>query len=238
MDTLVKPEPTVPMACRSCRVRHGGMCEVLGPVELARLAACSRRTRHGSGEALAVESDAVHGYANVTRGTVKLSRVLRDGRQQLVGLQFAPDLMGRLFSSESPLSAEAATEVELCRIPRDVLEGLVADSEGLKQRLLEQALQDLDEAREWMVTLGRKRAVERVASVLLLIATRMGGRDAHGNITLDLPIGRADMADFLGLTIETVSRQMSRLRREGVISVQGHRCVVIHDIEALGARSG
>lgn len=237
MDAL-KLEPMIPTACRSCQVRHGGMCEVLDANELARLATYSRRTRHGAGEALAVESDAVRGYANVMRGTVKLSRVLRDGRQQLVGLQFAPDLMGRLFSTESPLSAEAATEVELCRMPREVLEGLVANSDGLKQRLLEQALQDLDEAREWMVTLGRKNAVERVACVLLLLATRSGCRDAGGSITVNLPIGRADMADFLGLTIETVSRQMSRLRHEGIISVLGHRCVVIHDMAALRARSG
>lgn len=214
------------------------MCEVLDPAELLRLAAFSRRTRHGVGEALAVEGDAVVSYANVTHGTIKLSRVLRDGRQQLVGLQFAPDLMGRLYSNESPISAEAATEVELCRVPRDALEALVADSAGLKQRLLQQAIQDLDDARDWMVTLGRKSAVERVASLLLMLAARTRNLDATAEVTLELPISRADMADFLGLTLETVSRQISRLRHDGVITVQGHRCVVVRDLEALRARSG
>ncbi len=185
-----------------------------------------------------MESDEVLGYANVIHGTVKLSRVLRDGRQQLVGLNFAPDLLGRLFSTESPLSAEAATEVELCRFPKGVLEQLVADSESLKLRLLDQSLKELDEAREWMVTLGRKSAVERVASVLLLVATRIGSRQADGSVAIELPIGRADMADFLGLTLETVSRQITRLRHDGVIAVRGHRDVVIHDLEALRARAG
>jgi len=238
MDTRLTPDQPIPVSCQRCRVREGGVCEVLGPTELQRLATYSRRTRHCAGETLAVESDEVMGYANVTSGTVKLSRVLRDGRQQLVGLQFAPDLMGRLFSTESPLSAEAATEVELCRVPKEVMEALVLSSDRLKLRLLDQSLKDLDEAREWMVTLGRKSAIERVASVLLLVATRMGGADAQGDIVVDLPIGRADMADFLGLTLETVSRQMSRLRHEGVISVQGHRCVVIHDLDALKGRTG
>lgn len=219
-------------------MRQGGVCEVLGPAELCRLASQSRRTRYRAGEALAVESSEVRGYANVTHGTVKLSRVLRDGRQQLVGLQFAPDLMGRLFAANSHLSAEAATEVVLCRFPKDVLESLVVGSDRLKQRLLEQSLQDLDEAREWMVTLGRKNAIERVASVLLLVATRTGELDRDGNTVIELPIGRADMADFLGLTLETVSRQMSKLRREGVIAVRGHRCVFIRDLATLRAWTG
>jgi CRP/FNR family transcriptional regulator len=175
-----------------------------------------------------MESDEVTGYANVIEGVIKLSRVLGDGRQQLVGLQFASELMGRLYADESPLTAEAASEVELCRMPKLVLEHLVGTSAELKQRLLKQSLQDLDDAREWMVTLGRKTAAERVASILLLIAARSIGRGAHlgGSVTFDLPLIRADMADFLGLTIETVSRQISKLRTEGVIVISSHRHVV------------
>jgi len=237
MTTDFDTDQTTPSHCRNCRVRRNGLCEVLDPAELIRLAGHSRRTRHGPGETLTIESGEV-GYANVTSGTIKLSRVLRDGRQQVIGLQFSPDLMGRLFSTESPLSAEAATEVELCRIPRSVLEALVASNDRIKLRLLAQSLRDLDEAREWMVTLGRKNAAERVASLLLLVATRVGVADAAGKLTLELPISRADMADFLGLTLETVSRQISRLRHDGVIAVRGHRCVVILNRMALESRAG
>ena len=200
------------------------------------MAGHTRHTFHDAGEALAMESDEVTGYANVIEGVIKLSRVLSDGRQQLVGLQFASDLMGRLYADENPLTAEAASDVELCRMPKLVLEQLVGTSAQLKQRLLQQSLQDLDEAREWMVTLGRKTAAERVASILLLIAARSVGRDVPltGSVTFDLPLIRADMADFLGLTIETVSRSLTQLERQGVIELPSHRrSIVLRDKAAL-----
>jgi CRP/FNR family transcriptional regulator len=233
-------DAAIPAHCASCRVRHRGICAVLTPDELNRLAGQSRHTFHDAGEALTMESDEVTGYATVIDGVIKLSRVLRDGRQQLVGLQFSADLMGRLYATESPLTAEAASEVELCRMPKLMLESLVGSSSELKQRLLDQSLQDLDEAREWMVTLGRKTAAERVASLLLLIAARSVGHDlpTSGSVTFDLPLVRNDMADFLGLTIETVSRQISKLRNDDTIMISGHRHVVVPDIERLRRRAG
>lgn len=228
----------MPPVCQDCRVRHEGICAVLSPAELRQLAGNARHTRHEAGEGLVIESGEINGYANVTNGAVKLSRVLRDGRQQLVGLQFAPDLMGRLFRAESPLTAEAASAVELCRFPKGVLEALVASSADLKQRLLDQSLDDLDEARDWMVTLGRKSAAEKVASLLLLIAYRSDGLNSGDSVAFDLPIGRSDMADFLGLTIETVSRQISKLRHDGVVSVAGHRRVQVLSLRALKDRAG
>ena len=233
-------EAAIPAQCTSCRVRRRGICAVLTSEELHRLAGQTRHTFHQPGEALTMESDQVTGYATVIDGVIKLSRVLRDGRQQLVGLQFSADLLGRLYASESPLTAEAASDVELCRMPKLVLESLVGTSADLKQRLLDQSLQDLDEAREWMVTLGRKTAAERVASLLLLIAARSVGKDKplEGSVTIDLPLVRNDMADFLGLTIETVSRQISKLRNEGTIVISSHRHVVVPDVERLRRRAG
>ena len=228
----------IPQVCRSCSARHDGMCASLTPAELGVLATHTRHTHHRPGEALAIESDEITSYANVTDGVVKLSRVLRDGRQQLVGLQFAPDLMGRLFGTESPITAEAASEVDLCRVPKLVLETLVAGSNELKRRLLDQSLQELDEAREWMVTLGRKTAAERVASLLLLVASRTAGGSEASPVSFELPLGRGDMADFLGLTIETVSRQISKLRNEGLVKIENHRHVTVPDLAALRRRAG
>lgn len=233
-------EAELPAACLTCAVRHRGICAVLTVDELAELSGHTRHTFHDPGEPLAMESDEVTGYATVIDGVIKLSRVLSDGRQQLVGLQFASDLMGRLYAQESPLTAEAASEVELCRMPKPVLERLVATSAELKQRLLDQSLQDLDDAREWMVTLGRKTASEKVVSLLLLFAARALGQaaPAEGRVVFDLPLIRADMADFLGLTIETVSRQITRLRNDHVIEISSHRHVVVPDIARLRRRAG
>lgn len=230
----------LPETCKDCNVRNTGICAALTVAELQRLAGSARHTRHEAGDPLVFENSEITSYANVTDGVVKLSRLLRDGRQQLVGLQFAPDLLGRLFGSENPLTAEAASDVCLCRVPKAVLENLVAASAGLKQRLLDQSLQDLDDAREWMVTLGRKDAQQRVASLLLLIAKRSQAWSSAGAgaIIFDLPLARADMADFLGLTIETVSRQISKLRHERVVEVVNHRRVTVPDLARLAARAG
>jgi CRP/FNR family transcriptional regulator len=237
MPPTESPEP--PESCRNCNVRHTGICAVLTAAELHHLARSARHTQHDAGDPLVFENTEITGYANVTEGVVKLSRVLRDGRQQLVGLQFAPDLLGRLFATENPLTVEAASDVDLCRVPKAVLENLVAGSAALKQRLLDQSLQDLDDARDWMVTLGRKDAQQRVASLLLLIARRSAGQSAGpaAAIIFDLPLTRADMADFLGLTIETVSRQISKLRHEKVIEVVNHRQVTVPDLSRLAARA-
>lgn len=232
--------PELPESCKDCNVRHTGICAALTAAELHHMARSARHTRHDAGDPLLFEKSEITGYANVTDGVVKLSRVLRDGRQQLVGLQFAPDLLGRLFGTENPLTVEAASDVDLCRVPKAVLENLVAQSADLKQRLLDQSLQDLDDAREWMVTLGRKNAQQRVASLLLLIArrSRVQSSGAAAAIIFDLPLSRADMADFLGLTIETVSRQISKLRHEKVVEVVNHRQVTVPDLARLAARAG
>ena len=237
-DASVRPE--VPGPCRECNVRHVGMCAALTAPELGALARSARRSRHSAGDPLVAEDSELTSYANVTDGVVKLSRILRDGRQQVVGLQFAPDLLGRLFGRENRVNVEAASEVELCRIPRDVLENLVATSAILKQRLLDQSLQDLDDAREWMVTLGRKDARQRVASLLVLFALRCGvcGIEDADRVVFDLPLTRSDMADFLGLTIETVSRQISKLRNEGIVQIVNHRHVTVPNLPRLTALAG
>lgn len=229
----------IPVLCQSCEARHRGMCGVLDASELVELSRHTRVVRQEAGTELAAEAIPVETYANVMRGVVKLSKVLEDGRQQIVGLQFAPDFLGRLFSPQSAVTAEAASNVDLCKVPRRALERLIADNPALEHRLMQQTLRELDEARDWMVTLGRKTAAEKVASFLLLIATHIDpeteGKPIGG---FDLPMSRADIADFLGLTIETVSRQLSKLRADRIIAIMGNRRVEILDLDALGRRCG
>jgi CRP/FNR family transcriptional regulator len=229
----------IPVLCRSCEARHRGLCGVLKPDELIKLAKQTHKARHKEGEELIGEQTEIRSYANVMRGVVKLSKVLEDGRQQVVGLQFAPDFLGRLFGQESQVTAEAASTVDLCVVPSKALERLMAETPALEHRLMQQTLRELDEAREWMVTLGRKTAQEKVASFLHLIATHAdptAGDD--GPVQFELPLTRADIADFLGLTIETVSRQLTKLRQMGVIAISNNRHVEIGDLDALKALCG
>lgn len=228
----------IPVLCQSCEARHKGMCGALQPQELLALARHTRVVRHAAGAELAAESMPVESYANVMRGVVKLSKILEDGRHQIVGLQFAPDFLGRLFGKDSAVTAEAASEVDLCRVPKAALERLLVENPALEHRLMQQTLRELDEAREWMVTLGRKTASEKVASFLYLIATQLDPAASGGRRVFDLPLTRTDIADFLGLTIETVSRQLSKLRAERLVTITGVRHVEISDLAALKARCG
>ena len=228
----------IPLLCKACEARHRGVCGALDPDQLLTLAKQSSRYEVESGAELIGDAEKITMFSNVLAGVVKLTKILADGRQQIVGLQFAPDFLGRPFKAESSLNAEAATTVSLCSFPKVAVERIIKGSPELEHRILEQTLKELDEARDWMVTLGRKTAAEKVASFLLLIANHIDPAASSKNqMTFDLPLTRGDMADFLGLTIETVSRQVSKLRAEGLIRFENNRRVVVVDIARLKRRA-
>ncbi|MBX3566779.1 MAG: Crp/Fnr family transcriptional regulator [Rhizobiaceae bacterium] len=230
----------IPVLCQACEARHRGVCGALSPEQLVALSKTSSKHRMQAGEELVGDAEAVDRYSNILSGVVKLTKTLSDGRQQIVGLQFAPDFLGRPFKAESEIEAEAATDVLLCSFPRAAIERMMRESPGLEGRLLMQTLKELDEARDWMVTLGRKTAAEKVASFLLLIARHIDptSQPSRGPVAFDLPLTRSDIADFLGLTIETVSRQISKLRADGVIRVENNRHVTVERLSRLEARAG
>ncbi|MFD1252807.1 MULTISPECIES: Crp/Fnr family transcriptional regulator [Devosia] len=228
----------VPVLCQSCEARHQGICGALNAQQLLALSKTTRRVRKDAGDELMADAMPIASFANVLRGVIKLTKVLEDGRQQVVGLQFAPDLLGRPFAAESRVSAEAASEVDLCVIPKPALESIMKESAPLEHRVMMQALRELDEARDWMVTLGRKSASEKVASFLYLIATHIDPTVEQPETSFDLPLSRADIADFLGLTIETVSRQISKLKADNVIEILNYRHVTVPDLARLRLRCG
>ncbi|MFS8148886.1 transcriptional regulator [Rhizobium sp. R635] len=225
-------EAAIPLACRSCQARHGVVCGALSNSQLKELNRHSLRRKVEAGSEIIAQGSESSFYSNIMRGVVKLCKVMPDGRQQIVGLQFAPDFVGRPFVRESTLSAEAATDAEICVFPRNLLDRMIAETPELQRNLHDQALRELDAAREWMLTLGRRTAEEKVASLLYLIATHAEPQTATST-AFDLPLSRAEIADFLGLTIETVSRQMTKLRRSGVIHIGNSRHIVVPDMDAL-----
>ena len=229
----------IPLLCQACEARHRGVCGALEPQQLVALAKTSSKQKVDAGSELIGDAEPVESYSNVLSGVVKLTKTLSDGRQQIVGLQFAPDFLGRPFKSESDVRAEAATGVSLCSFPKATVERMMKEAPALEQRLLRQTLKELDEAREWMVTLGRKTAAEKVANFLLLIARNIDpAAPSDRKVKFNLPLIRADIADFLGLTIETVSRQLTKLRAEGIIQIENNRTITVDNIARLIARSG
>jgi CRP/FNR family transcriptional regulator len=231
----------VPLVCRSCEARHRGMCGALNAAELTKLASHTRQVHREHGGELLSESEEIAAYATITRGVVRLAKTLADGRRQLVGLQFAPDFLGRLFGKQNPVTAQAVGPVDLCTIPRGALEAMISEHPTLEHRITKQVLRELDDAREWLVTVGQKSAPEKVASLLLLITTQADPTapewDANA-ASFELTLSRADIADYLGITIETVSRQFTKLRTSGVIKVVNNRHIEIPDLARLRALSG
>lgn len=233
----------VPVSCAACAARLHGICGVLSTEQLASLARVSTRREASQGAQLLDDGQTAQSHANILSGVVKLTASLSDGRQQIVGLQFAPDFLARPAGECMTLSVEAATDVVLCTFPRSAVDGLRGASASLQKELHRQAARELDEARRWMLTLGRRTAQEKLACFLLLIAGRAGS-DATGESVAGprrarffLPMCRGDIADFLGLTIETISRQLTRLNADGVIVLR-QRAVEIPDLGRLRALAG
>jgi CRP/FNR family transcriptional regulator len=210
----------------------------LSPEQLVRLRRLSYRKRYTPGQLIVGVDPAESWCAQVLSGVVKLTKTLPDGRQQIVGLLFPSDFLGRPFGSGSPYAAEAATAVELCCFNRRQFEELMHEQASLKQLFLERTLDEVDAAREWMLLLGRKSAGEKVAALILQIAQRLRGNGCHDGTELqplrfDLPLSRTEMADYLGLRIETVSRQLKLLRTAGVIETAIGRAITVRDTATL-----
>jgi CRP/FNR family transcriptional regulator len=229
--------------CESCPVRHTAVCGALSDLELNALSKINRQRKIASGQVILSDQDASGFFANVLSGTVKLIKTMPDGRQQIVGLLFSPDFLGRAFSFNNPYFAEAATDVELCCFPHDEFQRVIDEYPGLQHRLFENALDELDAAREWMLLLGRKTAEEKIASFLMLLAKRslLVGCAHHlppSIATFALPLTRADIADYLGLTIETVSRQLTRLKSRGIIKMVSNRVISVPEVSVLAEVAG
>lgn len=226
----------IPVVCRSCEARHRGVCGALDEAQLVHLSKHTHKSSHRpEDELFAAERPSTH-YSNVLRGVVKLTKLMADGRQQIVGLQFSPDFLGRPFEKTNNVDAQAADDVELCSFPKNVLDDLVKRSPDLEHRLFEQTLRELDESRDMMLTLGRKTASEKVATLLYLLAMHSDPEQetpADGATEFDLALKRADIADYLGLTIETVSRQMTKLRKAGIIEIENNRRIRVPSMERL-----
>ena len=229
--------------CQSCAVRNQAVCGAMSDEQISRLSEISHRKKYSAGQLIMSDEEPVTFFANIISGTIKLTKTIADGRQQIVGLLFPPDFLGRTFSRNNPYFAEAASDVEVCMFPNEAFERLVNTYPDLKHRLFERTLDELDAARDWMLLLGRKTAEEKVASFLLMLARRslISSCSNQGQLAsseFELSLKRADMADYLGLTIETISRQLTRFKAAGIINMIDTRTIKVPDIHMLVAAAG
>lgn len=217
--------------CSDCAVRDRALCGSLDDSELRALNTLGRRRRLSRGDTLIWAGDESMICGNLLSGVMKLSVSTMDGREQTVGLLYPADFVGRPYAEQADFSVTALGDVELCIFPRKAFEQVLQDHARMERLLLQRTFAALDEARARMLALARLSAAEKVGGFLLDMADRSGGcrATAFGPVTFDLPLTRGEMAEALGLTTETVSRQLTRLKAKKAIALHGARGITIRD---------
>lgn len=219
-------------SCSDCAVRDRALCAVLSPQEIKSLGQLSRRRHLKAGSTLVWEGDDNAICGNLISGVLRVETSTVGGQAQTVALLYPADFVGRPYASDAGQTITALTDAELCLFTRPSFELALATFAGLENQLLRRTLQSLDDSRAAQLRLGRKGASARVADFLLDTAKRMAGGDCRAAAIIhrfDLPLTRGEIADVLGLTIETVSRQFTKLAKGGLIELEGRRGVVVRD---------
>jgi CRP/FNR family transcriptional regulator len=223
-------------------VRTRAICSALGPSEIDALNRIGRRRTLQAGQPLIWEGEQSVLVANVIEGILKMSTGTEDGREQIVGVVYPADFIGRPFGATTRHSATALTDAVVCVFSRSDFDRFAREHPALEHKLLERTLAELDRTRSWMLLLARKSAEEKIATFLLDMSKRLArsrGEGGDGRLDrFDLPFSRQQIGDVLGLTIETVSRQMTKLKRDGVIDLPTRRTVAILDRAELEAVAG
>jgi CRP/FNR family transcriptional regulator len=204
--------------CAECTVRRLSVCVALDKADLRELAPLSRHIHFAAGETVFAQEEMTTSFYNLLEGVIRLYKLLPDGRRQIIGFALPGDFLGLSASVRHNFSADAIGPVVLCQFSKSGFARFSEDRPDLLRRINELAVRELSQAQDHMVLLGRRSAEEKVATFLI------GWRDRLARITgpsqtVPLPMSRQDIADYLGLTIETVSRTFTKLERDAVIEI-------------------
>lgn len=227
--------------CGDCPIRHRAVCARCEADELEKLEQVKYYRSFQAGQTVIWSGDRMDFVASVVSGIATLTQTMEDGRRQMVGLLLPSDFVGRPGRDRAAYDVTATTDLVMCCFRKRPFEDLMLGTPHIAQRLLEMTLDELDAAREWMLLLGRKTAREKIASLMAILARRDAAlqlREPGGRIVFDLPLTREQMADYLGLTLETVSRQITALRKDGVIELEGKRHVKVASFDRLMEETG
>lgn len=213
--------------CFDCAVRELAVCGVLESAALRSFKESGPVVYCETGDTVVFEGDEASSVYSLTSGVLRLSKLLPDGRRQIAGFLFPGDFLGITLEEEHAFTAEAVAPSTLCKFPRSRFDAFVGEHPALERRLYAVAAHELAAARKQLVLLGRKTATERLASFLLLLEGHCHAGLAGHDIAF--PMSRADIADYLGLRIETVSREISALKSARTIQLTGRQSFRIID---------
>jgi len=230
----------------ACHVRHRSIRSALTDEQLRKLEWASRRKAFVAGESIFNEGDKTTHSFIVISGALKLTKIHPDGERHVIGLMFPDDLLCETFKPRHTCSAEAATDLVLCAMPLETVLNLCDEAPAFERVLFRAALNELEASHDWMLLLRGCSAYQRVAGFLRLLSKRAqpskdGARqEGPVRVRFTLPLSRAEIAGFLGITIETVSRQMTLMRKNAVIELPASRDsreVVVPNLALLAAHA-
>lgn len=217
------------VSCDICSVRDKSICADLGPRELAQVEKTMARRTVPKGRALMEEGSPNETLFVIVDGSFRLSKYLEDGRRQVTGFLFPGDFVGVRATPASAYSAEALSDSKVCCFAHKYLDSIANDCPGVKDRLIARGQTEYHKAQDHIVLLGKKTAEERVESFLKLVAKALG-RETDDQLTeTPLPMPRQDIADYLGLRLETLSRTLSALKKRGSIKELSRTSVILVD---------
>ncbi len=223
--------------CTGCKAHNFAFCSRLDGTDLVKFGETSIHKTVKAGQMLFSEYDDAKYFHTVVSGEVRLSRLLDDGRRQITGFKSAGDFVGLSVDGHYTADAEAIDDVVVCQFNISNLNATLEDNNTVQSRLMEMMQIEVIKLQNHMLLLGRKTPIEKVANFFCERAARKfvleGSESSETNVEITLPMSRTDIADFLGLTIETVSRTITKLRSMGEIELISSQNVVISDLHRL-----
>ena len=224
-----------PESCALCDVRDKSICADLSARELHQVDKIMARRAVAKGRAIVSEGEPNDSLYVVLSGSFRLTKFLEDGRRQVTGFLFKGDFLGVRPTDECAYTAEALDDGLVCYFPHSFIEEVARTSPGVKDRLIARGQTEYHKAQDHIVLLGKKTAEERVLSFIGMLDDAIGA-EADGEFgaradetirEVPLPMPRQDIADYLGLRLETLSRSLTGLRKKGAIRALSRSSAVI-----------
>ncbi|PCI48898.1 MAG: Crp/Fnr family transcriptional regulator [Alphaproteobacteria bacterium] len=232
---LVKNNPPYNAACEKCSSRHISLCNVLDADELKKFSKISTNFHKNAKQIICSEDENADHIYNIKSGAVRISKMLSDGRRQITGFLFAGDFFGLSCKDRYSYTAEAITDVSICRFPRAKIIKSFQDFPALGERAFDMTRTELESTYDQMLLLGRKTAKEKLCTFLFTMWQKSDRPGVTNKDEVPIPMSRSDIADYLGLTIETISRQFTHLHKLGLIELDGAHKVFLKNPAALSA---
>ena len=204
--------------CSECNIRPYSFCRCLKEEKLKEFSKISSEKKFKNKENIFLQQDDAKNIYNITEGNVKIYQLIDDGRIQIIGFLYPGDFFGSYKNGKYNYCAEAIGDARVCIFEQKKLDYYIENNMALAKELLNQTSHELTLAQDRMGVLGKLDATERLAKFLMNISEQRK-RIGWQNNPLSLPMTRQDIADYLGLTIETVSREVSKLKTSNVVKV-------------------